>query len=45
MASLGKVCAVGIGANMLFSVFLLPAWWQWAKTQIRSSKPRNPKTA
>ncbi len=27
MASLGKVCAVGIGANMLFSVFLLPAWW------------------
>ncbi len=28
MASLGKVCAVGIGANMLFSVFLLPAWWR-----------------
>ncbi len=28
MASLGKVCAVGIGANMLFSVFLLPAWWK-----------------
>ena len=27
MASLGRVCAVGIGANMLFSVFLLPAWW------------------
>jgi predicted RND superfamily exporter protein len=27
MASLGKVCAVGIGANMLISVFLLPAWW------------------
>ena len=30
MASLGKVCALGIGANMLFSVFLLPAWWLWA---------------
>ncbi len=30
MASLGKVCAVGIGANMLISVFLLPAWWLWA---------------
>ena len=30
MASLGKVCAVGIGANMVFSVFLLPAWWLWA---------------
>src|SRR5208283_2420469 len=28
MASLGKVCGVGIGANMLISVFLLPAWWR-----------------
>jgi predicted exporter len=28
MASLGRVCAVGIGANMLISVFLLPAWWR-----------------
>jgi len=28
MASLGKVCAVGIGANMLISVFLLPTWWR-----------------
>ena len=28
MASLGKVCAVGIGANMLISVFLLPVWWR-----------------
>ena len=27
MASLGKVCAIGIGANMLISVYLLPAWW------------------
>jgi predicted RND superfamily exporter protein/lauroyl/myristoyl acyltransferase len=27
MASLGRVCAVGIGANMIISVFLLPAWW------------------
>jgi uncharacterized protein len=27
MASLGKACAVGIGANMLISVYLLPAWW------------------
>ncbi len=31
MASLGKVCAIGIGANMLFSVFLLPAWWLWVR--------------
>jgi predicted exporter len=28
MASLGRVCAVGIGANMLIAVFLLPSWWR-----------------
>ena len=28
MASLGKVCAVGIGANTLISIFLLPTWWR-----------------
>jgi KDO2-lipid IV(A) lauroyltransferase len=33
MASLGKVCAVGIGTNMLISVFLLPAWWRWASAR------------
>ncbi len=40
MAGLGKVCAVGIGANMLISVFLLPAWWARAgrKPALRSSK-------
>jgi predicted exporter/lauroyl/myristoyl acyltransferase len=27
MASLGKVCATGIAANMLISIFLLPSWW------------------
>jgi predicted RND superfamily exporter protein/lauroyl/myristoyl acyltransferase len=27
MASLGKVCAMGIAANMLISIFLLPSWW------------------
>jgi lauroyl/myristoyl acyltransferase len=27
MASLGRVCAVGIAANMLIAVGLLPAWW------------------
>jgi lauroyl/myristoyl acyltransferase len=30
MASLGKVCAVGIGANVVIAVFLLPAWWRCA---------------
>jgi predicted RND superfamily exporter protein len=28
MASLGQVCAVGIGSNMLISVYLLPLWWR-----------------
>jgi len=28
MASLGQVCAVGVGANMLIAIFLLPFWWQ-----------------
>ncbi len=28
MASLGRVCAVGIAGNMLFSIFLLPVWWR-----------------
>lgn len=39
MASLGKVCAVGIGANMLISVFLLPAWWVWLSPKSGVSKP------
>lgn len=39
MASLGRVCAVGIGANMLISVFLLPAWWSLTrKLQHADSK-------
>ena len=28
MASLGKVCAVGVLNNMLISVYLLPVWWR-----------------
>ena len=28
MASLGRVCAVGIAANMLIAVYLLPTWWK-----------------
>jgi len=40
MASLGKVCAVGIGANMLISVFLLPVWWTLfsSRFKVQSSK-------
>jgi uncharacterized protein len=29
MSSLGRVCAVGIGCNMLISVFLLPVTWKF----------------
>ncbi len=28
MASLGEVCAVGVGFNMLISIYLLPMWWR-----------------
>jgi predicted exporter len=41
MASLGRVCAIGIGANMIISVFLLPAWWVVLspKSKVQSPKP------
>ncbi|HUZ08263.1 MAG TPA: MMPL family transporter, partial [Candidatus Paceibacterota bacterium] len=29
MSSLGRVCAIGIGCNMLLSVILLPVWWKF----------------
>jgi predicted RND superfamily exporter protein len=40
MASLGKICATGIAANMLISIFLLPAWWLKfsPKSKIENSK-------
>jgi predicted RND superfamily exporter protein/lauroyl/myristoyl acyltransferase len=41
MASLGKVCAVGIGANMLISVFLLPAWWLLAGRKFKAQNPKS----
>jgi predicted RND superfamily exporter protein/lauroyl/myristoyl acyltransferase len=41
MASLGKVCAVGIGANMLISVFLLPAWWRLFSPKSRVQSPES----
>lgn len=28
MAGLGQVCAVGIAANMLLAIYLLPRWWK-----------------
>ncbi len=33
MASLGEICALGIGLNMLISVYLLPIWWRAASRQ------------
>ena len=44
MASLGRVCAVGIGANALISIFLLPAWWslfRGDKCRVASGKKTN----
>jgi predicted RND superfamily exporter protein/lauroyl/myristoyl acyltransferase len=37
MASLGQVCAVGVGSNMLIAIFLLPVWWK----QLTERKLRN----
>jgi lauroyl/myristoyl acyltransferase len=45
MASLGEVCAVGIGSNMLIAIFLLPAWWkagQHASANANSNLPMKP---
>jgi lauroyl/myristoyl acyltransferase len=44
MASLGKVCALGIGANMLVAVYLLPEWWVWvvSEGQVRDSSSNAP---
>jgi predicted exporter len=39
MASLGRVCAIGIGLNMLLSVFLLPHWWRAAVHGKDRSQP------
>jgi predicted exporter len=41
MASLGKVCAVGIGANMLIAVFLLPAWWVVVSLKSKVQCPKS----
>ncbi len=39
MASLGEVCAVGIGCNMLIAIFLLPVWWQQIRGKEHLHKP------
>jgi lauroyl/myristoyl acyltransferase len=41
MASLGKVCAVGIGVNALISIFLLPSWWRVFSPQSTVHSPQS----
>jgi lauroyl/myristoyl acyltransferase len=40
MASLGQVCAVGIGSNMLIAIFLLPRWWQLVAKNGQPASPQ-----
>ncbi len=40
MASLGRVCAVGIAANMLIAITLLPAWWCRTRGSRVCAEPR-----
>lgn len=39
MASLGQVCAVGIGSNMLIAIFLLPVWWRALLVRADGTEP------
>jgi uncharacterized protein len=43
MSSLGRVCAIGIGCNMLLSVFLLPVWWKFylGENILKSTSAKN----
>jgi predicted exporter/lauroyl/myristoyl acyltransferase len=43
MASLGRVCAIGIAGNMLLSVFLLPVAWKFflGNKKIKSASAKN----
>jgi KDO2-lipid IV(A) lauroyltransferase len=44
LSSLGRVCAIGIAANMLISVFLLPVWWKFL-TGAKTTKDAAPNLA
>jgi predicted exporter/lauroyl/myristoyl acyltransferase len=43
MASLGRVCALGVGSNMLIAIFLLPTWWEILKAR-NPKQPHAPKS-
>jgi predicted exporter/lauroyl/myristoyl acyltransferase len=45
MSSLGRVCAVGIAGNMLFSIFLLPVWWKYFNGGKNLKAPAKPAAA
>ncbi|MBI3870514.1 MAG: MMPL family transporter [Verrucomicrobia bacterium] len=42
MASLGQVCAIGVGANMLISIFALPLLWNRLKRHYPASDSNKP---
>lgn len=42
MASLGQVCAVGIAANMLIAIYLLPVWWKQLAGDSAGEPPTKP---
>jgi predicted exporter/lauroyl/myristoyl acyltransferase len=42
MAGLGRVCAVGITANMLLAIYLLPRWWKALAGNVLESKLKKP---
>jgi lauroyl/myristoyl acyltransferase len=41
MASLGRICAIGIAGNMLISVFLLPVWWLLLSPKFKVQGPKS----
>ena len=41
MASLGRTCAIGIAANMLIAIFLLPTWWHTIRMRKRQKMAEN----
>lgn len=42
MAGLGQVCAVGIAANMLLAIYLLPRWWKALTGSAPGTASRKP---
>jgi predicted RND superfamily exporter protein/lauroyl/myristoyl acyltransferase len=45
MASLGQICAVGVGSNMLIAIFVLPVWWQRLASAPPERHKQDPTTA